>query len=242
VKRETLQKIVRFLMNKLTDLEFIDTHFIPDTGPVIIATNHLSRLDIPVLFLIPNRPDITALVADKYLRYPLFYWFTRTAGGIWIDRSKADFTAFKSAFDVLKMGKALGISPEGTRSTVGSLLEGKSGTALIASKMNVPVVPVGILGTEGATTKALTFRHPRIVARFGPALTIPPLDRDKREDQLKIYTDEIMCRIAALLPENYRGFYADYPRVQELLAEWSDRSSSPSSEVRGKAHTQNVAA
>lgn len=219
MKRDTLQKIVRYLITHLADMEFIDTHYIPRQGPVIIATNHLSRLDIPVLFINPVRPEITALVADKYLEYPLFHWFTKTAGGIWIDRTKADFMAFKSAFDVLKQGKSLGISPEGTRSTVGSLLEGKSGTVLIASKMNVPVVPVGLAGTEGAITKALTLRHPRIVARFGPPLTIPALDRDHREEQLKYYTDEIMCRIAALLPESYRGYYADSPRVEELLAE-----------------------
>lgn len=221
MKRDTLQKLVRFLMHNLTRLEYIDIHFLPKEGPVIIATNHLSRLDIPVLFTIPTRPDITALVTDKYKAYPFFRWFATTAGGIWIDRTKADFSAFKSAFEALKEGRALGISPEGTRSQDGSLLEGKSGTVLIASKAQVPIVPVALTGTESALGKALTFRHPRIVARFGPPLMVPPLDRDRREEQLKEYTTELMCRIAALLPENYRGYYSSHPRVRELMCDQS---------------------
>jgi 1-acyl-sn-glycerol-3-phosphate acyltransferase len=56
------------------------------------------------------------------------------------------------------------------------------------------------------------------VAHFGPAFTLPQLSRDEREGELKHYTDEIMCRIAALLPEQYRGFYKNFPRVKELLA------------------------
>src|SRR5512136_2411274 len=123
MKRETLQRIVKFVLKNFTRLEFIGTEHIPPAGGVILATNHLSRVDIPILLANPNRPDITALVADKYQKYPFFRWFCVTAGGIWLDRDKADFTAFRIAAHVIGEGRALGIAPEGTRSD-GQLLEG----------------------------------------------------------------------------------------------------------------------
>ena len=217
MKRETLQKIVRAVLPRLSRMEYLGVEYIPPKGGIIIATNHLSRIDIPTLFLIPCRPDITALVTDKYKAYSLLKWFTTTAGGIWIDRTKADFTAFREAMDALRAGRARGISPEGTRSETGALLEGKSGTVLLAVKGNVPIVPVGLSGTEDSVKKMLTLQHPHITARFGPPFTLAPLSRENRDEDLKRHTDEVMCRIAAVLPEKYRGFYTDHPRLHELL-------------------------
>jgi 1-acyl-sn-glycerol-3-phosphate acyltransferase len=225
MKRETLKDIFRFLLNVLAKLEFEGLEHIPREGGVIIATNHLSRVDIPVLFLTPARPDITALVADKYQKYPLFKFIIDTAECIWIDRSQADFAAFRAAVGALKQGVALGISPEGTRSEIGELLEGKAGTILIADRAKVPIVPVGLSGTDKVQPSLLRLRRQRVVARFGPAFTVPPIERDKRDEQLKEYTDEMMVRIAALLPPELRGFYKDHPRLQELLAENSPVSS-----------------
>jgi 1-acyl-sn-glycerol-3-phosphate acyltransferase len=219
MKRETLQKILRFSLKALTRLEFVGVEHIPREGGLIVVTNHLSRADIPILFMTPYRPEITALVADKYQDYALLRFMVETAGAIWIDRSKADFSAFREALDEIKRGKALGISPEGTRSETGQLQEAKAGTVLLAQKAHVPIVPVGISGSEATFTKLKRLQRARIVAHFGPPFTLPPLGRENREEQMKQQTDEIMCRIAVLLPEGYRGFYADHPRVKELLAE-----------------------
>ncbi len=218
INRNKLQKLVVFLFKVLTRTEFVGVENIPPDGGLIIATNHVSRLDIPVLFINPLRPDITALVADKYLGYPFLRWFVTTGGGIWLDRTKADFSAFGEALDALNHGRALGIAPEGTRSETSSLLEGKSGTVLLAHRGRVPIVPVGIWGTEKAIPNLLRLRTARIVVRFGKAFRLPPFSRDNREEDLKRQTDEIMCRIAALLPESYHGVYAGHPRLQELLA------------------------
>jgi 1-acyl-sn-glycerol-3-phosphate acyltransferase len=218
MQSKTLRKMVVILMGILTDYKMEGVENIPATGQVIIATNHLSRFDIPLLGCIPSRPDITALITDKYQEYPFFKWFTTTVGGIWIDRTKADFTAFRLAAEVLAEGKALGIAPEGTRSITGELLEGKPGTLLLAIKTGAPVVPVGISGTEMVPHEWKRLRRPRVVARFGKALIFPPLERENREAGLKQYTDEVMCQIAAQLPARYHGFYAGHPRLQEILA------------------------
>jgi 1-acyl-sn-glycerol-3-phosphate acyltransferase len=85
---------------------------------------------------------------------------------------------------------------------------------------------VGISGSEQTFPKLARLQRAHIVARFGPMFTLPPLERDNREEQMKQQTDEIMCRIAALLPESYRGFYADHPRLKELLDEQSGLAES----------------
>ncbi len=217
MKRETLFKIIKFLMRLLTRVEFEGVENIPAQGGVIIATNHMSRLDIPLLLINPRRKDLTALVADKYQRYPLFKFVVETAEGVWLDRSKADFGAFREAARILKEGRPLGIAPEGTRSNIGKLLEGKAGTALLAYRTGAPIVPVAITGTESGVRDILLLRRPRLKASFGAPITIEPFERDQREAALQRYTDEIMCRIAAMMPEKYWGFYADHPRLKELL-------------------------
>ena len=219
MKRSRLQNLVRWLLPRLSHLQYQGLENIPPDGPVIVVTNHLSQVDTPVLFINPIRPDITALVADKY-RFDLFMrWFTESAGGIWIDRSRADFGAFRAAQEVLHSGRVLGIAPEGTRSKTGGLLEGKSGSVLIALKAGCPIVPVGQWGTEKFFSELGRFRRTHITCRFGPAFSFPPLERENRDEMLQQYTTEMMLRIAALLPEQYRGFYRDHPRLGEFLSD-----------------------
>jgi len=218
VKRPTLHSIISFLFRNLTRYTVIDGDNVPAQGPIILATNHMSRLDVPLLMIATPRPhDLVALVTDKYKANPLFSFMVRVTGSIWLDREKADFTAFRRAIEHLKQGGMLGIAPEGTRSTSRALLEAKSGAALLAEKANVPIVPVGISGTEMANTEWLRLRRPPIQIRYGKPFMLPPIDRADRETSLQCNTDEIMCRIAALLPERNRGFYTNHPRLQELL-------------------------
>jgi 1-acyl-sn-glycerol-3-phosphate acyltransferase len=214
MKRKHLQSLVRFLIKALTRTEFIDYENIPARGGVIVAINHLNYLDTPVLFANPRRPDITALVTTKYQKKAFIKWFTESAEGIWINRDIADFSAIRKASQILADGRALGIAPEGTRSQDAKLQEGKPGTIMLALKSRVPIVPVGITGTEDALKKILHLRKPRIIIRFGEAFTIPEFKKGERSADLKYWTDELMKRIAALLPEQYRGVYATSPMLE----------------------------
>ncbi len=85
----------------------------------------------------------------------------------------------------------------------------------------MPVVPVAALGTEDALVveQLKRFRRPRVRLHVGLPFYIPPLSRGNREAMLQEHTDEIMCRIAAMLPESKRGVYTDHPRLIELLHE-----------------------
>jgi len=209
MKKETLRRLVHFLVKTLTRTEFIGLEHIPASGGVIIAINHMSHLDTPILFINPVRSDITALVTTKYMERPLIKWFTETAGGIWINRDIADFTAIQTASKALAQGLALGIAPEGTRSKTASLQEGKPGTVMLALKSGAPIVPVGIAGTEDAFKKLLRLRRPRISVRIGEPFTLPEFHPHHRSEELKRWTDILMRRIANLLPPEYRGVYAD---------------------------------
>jgi 1-acyl-sn-glycerol-3-phosphate acyltransferase len=214
--RKVLLKLINFAYRTLTKTDFVGVENIPTTGGVIIATNHMSRVDVPLLFITPNRPDISALAADKYKKHPIFSIILNAAKVIWLDRDKADFSALSIARQYIQNGGAIGIAPEGTRSNTGGLIEGKAGTALLAARAGCPIIPVGITGTETAIKKLLSFRIPRLVVRYGKPFWLPPITQEDRSLWLKQCTDEIMCRIAALLPEQYHGFYRNHPRLKEL--------------------------
>jgi len=221
MKRTTLRSIVNVFIKVFTRTRYFGLNNIPPKGSLIVATNHSHYMDIPLLFINPVREDITALITTKHQKHWFIRWFCDTAGGIWINRDIADFGAMQAATKALKEGRALGISPEGTRSLTGQLLKAKPGVVLLALKVGAPIVPVAITGVEKAFRRIFTLQRPKISLRFGPAFTLPPIsleDRENREQKYQQYADEIMCRIAVMMPEKYWGYYHDHPRLKELLS------------------------
>ena len=218
MKRSTLRSIINILIKLLTRTQFSGLENVPANGGLIIATNHMHYMDIPLLFINPVREDLTALVTTKYQQHWFIRWFCDTAEGIWINRDIADFSAMQSASKALKEGKALGISPEGTRSQTAQLLKAKPGVVLLALKAGVPIVPVAVTGTENAFRRIFTLQRPKLSIRFGAAFHLKPVHTEEREKKYQEYADEIMCRIAALMPEKYWGYYHDHPRLKELIS------------------------
>ena len=217
-RRKVLNAILGVLLRTATRINFVGAENVPSTGGVLLATNHMSRFDTLLLALTPTRPDITALVADKYKKNLLFLVVLNMAGIIWLDRSKADFGAFRVAVEALKHGYCIGIAPEGTRSTTAQLAEGKPGAVLLALKAEVPIVPVGLADTDSLTPNLRRLKRSEVTLHYGKPFTLPPLERGNRDEQMQAHTEDIMCQIAALLPEKHRGFYAGHARVKELLA------------------------
>ena len=221
MSKPPLLEPIRFLVRTLTKFHVVDQENLPKRGGVLLTTNHLSRLDTPLLLAITEREDLVGIVAKKYQEKPFFRWILSKVGTmVWMDRERTDFSALRDALYQLRSGAIVGIAPEGTRSKEAKgLLEGKQGAALLASRASVPIVPVGIVGSEKINEHWLRLKRPPIVVRIGEPYTLPEMDRENRQAWLARYTDEIMCQIAALLPPDYRGFYRDHPRLQALLAE-----------------------
>jgi 1-acyl-sn-glycerol-3-phosphate acyltransferase len=189
---------------------------IPDEGPAILASNHLSFSDHFFLPLKVSR-QITFLAKSDYFNGPgLKGWLTaaffRGAGQIPIERSggRASEAALQTGMKVLGRGDLLGIYPEGTRSPDGRLYRGKTGVARLALEAGVPVLPVAMIGTD--KVQPIGRRMPRL-GRVGVVIG-RPLDfsrYDGMEDDrfvLRSITDEIMYELMELSGQEYVDVYA----------------------------------
>jgi 1-acyl-sn-glycerol-3-phosphate acyltransferase len=218
MKYRTLRAIIRFFMKLATDIEVNGIEKLPE-GNVIVAANHLGRLDPAVLLCVLDREDIIIPMAEKYKDHPLYGAIGRAVNAVWLNRFDADYAAFRQILDRMKQGGLLGIAPEGTRSRTEALQEAKMGVAFLASKSGYPVLPVAATGTEDRVIleNLKHFRRSKITVTAAELMYIDIPKGKGREEALRAATDEIMCQIAALLPEKYRGVYADHPRLKELL-------------------------
>ena len=199
---------IRFLLRLLARWEVIGLEHVPPHGPYIIITNHLSYLDPPVVMaLMPSR--VTVLVADKYRRHP-FGLLIRLVDPIWIRRGEPDRQALRDCMRLLEGGGVLGLAPEGTRSKTGGLQQGKTGAAFVAVKTNALIVPAVVSGTERALSDLARFRRPHIRCAIGEPFRLE-MPAGHGEHRLDTLTEEMMLRMAAVLPPEYRGVYAGRP-------------------------------
>jgi 1-acyl-sn-glycerol-3-phosphate acyltransferase len=214
------QFFIRLLMNLIARVEVIGFDKLPSTGGYIIAANHIGRLDAAIAYYIIDRPDVIMVVAEKYEKYAIFRWLVRLTNGMFIDRQNADIGAIRETLRRIQKGGVFTITPEGTRSKSGNLIEAKPGAIYLAWKSGVPVLPVALTGTEDAVVvdRLKHFKRLRIKVVAGDFFTLPTEVKGRDRDAvMQHYTDEVMCRIAALLPPERRGVYAEHPRLKELL-------------------------
>jgi 1-acyl-sn-glycerol-3-phosphate acyltransferase len=192
-------------------------------GNVILAANHLGRLDTAVLLYALDREDIIMPIAEKYRNHPLFGVMGRAVDAIWLNRFEADYASLREILARMQKGGLMVIAPEGTRSRTEALQQAKMGAAFLAAKSGYPVLPVALTGTEdrGVIENLKHFRRSKIKAVAGDPFTVEIPHGKGREEAMRAATDEIMCRIAAMLPESYRGYYMDFPRVKELFGKGS---------------------
>jgi len=182
---------------------------VPSRGPLILATNHINWLDAPVGFSHLHPRPVTAFAKietwDNFLMRTLFNAWE----AIPITRGQVDFNAFKKAEEALANGKIIAIAPEGTRSRTGELSRGFPGIVYLALRTGTPILPFVFYGNENFSRDIRSYKRGQINLRAGkPFRLVPPnssLDRQTRQD----LTDAIMFEIANLLPENYRGKYAN---------------------------------
>jgi 1-acyl-sn-glycerol-3-phosphate acyltransferase len=192
---------------------------LPTTGGYIQAANHMSRTDPPILFFnLPKGRQMTVLAADKY-RSTIFHWFLELMPVIYVRRGSVSRDTIRAAVRLLSGGGVLGVAPEGTRSMVThALQEGKTGAAYMAIAARVPVIPVAVTGTEHVVRNILHLRRTNLMISYGKPLMPPVAEGGGRSALVEQFTAEIMCQIAALMPPQYWGVYADHPRLKEILA------------------------
>ncbi len=219
--RDVIRWILRRLLDLIAKIDVIGKENVPETGAYVIATNHLGLIDATLVYYAIDRWDLFVPTAEKRQEIWFYRWLSKYLNLIFIDRFNPDPKAMRKMITLMEEGNILVIAPEGTRSPVGSMQEGKPGVSYLAAKLNRPIIPVGLGGTEDKEIidNLKHLRRSHITIRAGTPFTLPPLPKHGRSEALKADTDEIMCRIAALIEPKYRGVYADHPRLKELLAQ-----------------------
>jgi len=207
--------VLRLIARLLTRVRFEgDLSAIPD-GPLIVAANHASSADPPLIGAFLNqrlsRP-LNWLGKRELLETPVVGWAMRQAAIHPVDRRAADVDAFRTAMRILESGNVLAVFPEGTRSQDGALQEARDGVAVLALRSGAPVLPIGIADTDRFWPKGSVL--PRlgrtVTIRFGrPFVVADALAGNGRDRRLQkeAATRLIMTRIAELLPPRQRGVY-----------------------------------
>ena len=176
---------------------------IPSQGPVLVVANHLSLADPPLVNISLNR-KVRYMAKEQLFRFRVLGYFMRGLGAFPVHRGRPDMKAFRQAEQVLAQGSTLVIFPEGTRSRSGQLGHAFSGPTLIALRSGVPILPVGITGTEKLEHVTGLLSRPRVRVNIGHPFHLPTTTGKSAKTEL---TNHMMERIAELLPLEYRGQY-----------------------------------
>jgi len=155
---------------------------------------------------------------EKWESHFLFGPIMRWVGAIYINRGEVDRRALREAIDALNNGSIFGLAPEGTRSRICKLIPGKDGAAYLASRVDVPIIPVGLTNTDILGENMKRLRRTPLEATIGRPFRLPLNGRRVRSGELSAMTHLIMVHIAALLPERYHGHYQESPALAALLA------------------------
>lgn len=217
--KKFIRWVIRIVLRLIIKVEVSGYENLPEKGGFVIAVNHLGFLDVPMAYYALDRWNLFIPVAEKWEENPLWKWLGKYLNLIFIDRFNPDLKAMREMIKRMEEGQTLVIAPEGTRARDEQMAQGKAGVAYLASKMGWQIVPVAIAGTEDRIIlgSLKRFRRTTVKLTGGKPFTLPPFPKENREEKLQEYTDEIMCRIAVMLPEKNRGYYADHPRLKELL-------------------------
>lgn len=199
--------LFRGLFRLLADVDARGLDRIPLTGGTILAANHSTTIEGPLILGLTPRQPITAMAKAEF-KGTLAGRVVDLVNPIYVERGEVDRKALKEVIQRLKAGEAIGIAPEGTRSKTGALLEGKEGAAYIALQTNAWVVPIAVWGQERMLSDLKRLHRPKLNLRIGEPFKIEAEPGKTRGQTLEEGTRRIMHAIARMLPAEYRGVYA----------------------------------
>jgi 1-acyl-sn-glycerol-3-phosphate acyltransferase len=209
--RPIVKSILKSIFYILAPIKIIGKENIPMGKPYILAINHVSLFDPP--FIVSCWPEmVETLGAAEVWKKPGQGILAVLYGGIPVHREDVDRQALDTVLNALQSGYAVLIAPEGGRSHTTAMQQAKSGVAFIAERSGRPVLPVGIVGTtEDFWHRGIHGQRPGLELRIGKPIMLPPITGtgSERKENRQKNADLVMSVIAGLLPEEYRGVYAD---------------------------------
>ncbi|MFL5629586.1 MAG: lysophospholipid acyltransferase family protein [Ktedonobacteraceae bacterium] len=197
-----------FVFHLATRIHLRGRYNVPAEGPFILAANHLSWTDIPLVPLHLRR-KVVYMAKEEYFSSKIA-WLVRFLGAFPVKRGEGDRQALRAAEEQLKKGNILVIFPEGTRSRTRTLARAHAGMGMIALRSGVPVVPVAIWGSENALKKLRT----PVTISYGKPMTLKPKGAKITRDDIDEATQKVMHKIAEMLPPEYRGVYSEVPGTE----------------------------
>ena len=198
-----IRVVVRIIAALIFDIHTVGRQNVPETGPLIIASNHLSWADVPLIPAFLKR-KVVYMAKEETFRGK-GGWFVRFLGAFPVKRGEADRQSLRTAEEQLKAGRVLSIFPEGTRSKIHTLGQAHAGMGMIALRSGAPVIPVAIYGSEKSFKK---FR-PHITIIYGEPMILTPKGKKITREDIDRSTEQVMLRISSMLPPEYRGVYAE---------------------------------
>lgn len=209
--------IVKFATSLLCRIDAPDIHKIPEHGPLIIISNHTGQLEVAVFFGHLQPRPMTGWAKMEAWDNAFLNWLFNLWGLIPVRRGEGDTSALRKAIQALDDGYIFGIAPEGTRNKTGKLNRARPGAVLLAVHSGAPILPVAHWGGENFLKNLLRFKrtdfHIRVGEPFGLTLDGVRVTRDIRQQ----IADEMMIRLAALLPTAYQGAYEKVTRSEKSL-------------------------
>lgn len=203
-----IRAVIGLLLKVLARVDVEGLGNIPKRGPYLLVTNHLHWLDSPLMMtILPHRANVFA--ADKWAGHWLIGPLMKSVNAIFVNRGEVDRKALRAALAILSAGGMLGMAPEGTRSKTGGLQHGRSGAAYLAYHARAPLLPVVCSGQERVVSSLFRLRRARVRVVIGRPFDPPAIQTKVTMAQLDAFTQDIMYRLAAMLPPEYRGEYAD---------------------------------
>jgi len=216
-------RILRFLfrltfLGLLARTKVVGRENIPRKGPYLVLINHISHLDMVLVLAVAPLMKFRFLISQRWVQRKRFRSVLQWLGAIPVsfEPGAMNCSAVRQGLRTLQSGLVLGFAPEATISPPG-LLQGKRGAGFLASHLDIPILPVGILNTEQVISNARRFRRTDVEIRIGKPFKLPAPDPLLgRRDELDGYRHYIMIRIASLIPARYHGHYAASPALAAI--------------------------
>jgi len=207
--RYLLGYLVLFLGSALAKIVIKGSKNIPLKGPFIVVCNHFDRLDPPFVIYAIRKPIIFLMASDQTVEIQLM-WAPWLYGFIPTNRQNLAPSTIKHSLKALKRNEIVGIFPEGN-ATDQYLRPAKNGAAYLAMTAEVPILPVGLTGMDNVWNNWFKGIKPKLQINIGKLFVVGalPKDRKKRNEALKTTGDEIMFRIAELVPDRFRGEFSE---------------------------------
>ena len=186
---------------------------VPWHGPLIIVANHINFIETPLVFVRLRPRPVTGFAKAEWWRNAFVRRLFDMWGAIPLRRGEGDVEAFRQALKALEDGKIMVLAPEGTRSGTGRLKRGQPGVALLALHSGAPILPLGFYGYENVWQNMRRLRRTDFRAAIGRPFRVRPVQGRVTPEIRQAISDQVMVQIALLLPEYYRGEYADSSRA-----------------------------